>query len=343
MVATLGPSAPGGGLTIGAAGPLGAFVTLGANQTINVTNTATVDADGLLWLQGGSFDAVAGTTNNGEIQLDGTTAQLSGGTVVNSGLIHGNGRIAATLNNSTAGELRVLSGQRIVVEGAGSTNSGQINLLGGIVEIDQPFINLAAGQITGRGTLDVGGAGLTNNGHVALSSGISDIFGDLTNDTGSASIGITVSGNADVTFWDDVQNTSGRFQVSSGSSATFFGTLAGAGITGIGDVFVEADVTPGASPGLQNFGGNVHFGAIARLETELAGTMAGSQFDQVNIAGAATLDGVLDVVLINAFFPTPGETFEIMTFASHSGEFATVVVVHRFLRAELFKATWGLN
>ncbi len=38
----------------------------------------------------------------------------------------------------------------------------------------------------------------------------------------------------------------------------------------------------------------------------------------------ATIGGTLDVALLNPFFPTPGETFEIMTFASHSGEFATV-------------------
>ena len=393
-----------GGLTIGAAGPLGSSVSVATNQTVNVTNTATVDAGASLAVQsGGSFDAgtlannggmvvagaanvtgtatvgagaslavqtggtfnaatlanngstvVAGSANvtgtatvaagatlllqtggtfaastldnNGSVVLAGPAAALSGATLNNNsgGIVRGEGTISAVVNNNAGGEIRGELGKTLLLTAAPGANAGQINLQGGTVQFSQPLTNAAAGQITGRGTLDVGGAGLTNNGHIALSSGISDIFGDLTNDTGSAAIGITVSGNADVTFWDDVQNTSGLFTVSAGSSVTFFGAMGGAGISGIGDKFMEADVTPGMSPGVQNFGGNVHFGPIARLEIELRGTIAGSQFDQVNIAGAATLDGTLDVVLLNPFFPTPGETFEIMTFASHTNEFSAV-------------------
>ena len=103
--------------------------------------------------------------------------------------------------------------------------------------------------------------GLTNEGHVALSSG----------NTGrvrrrgqqhrlGVTTGITVSGNADATFWDDVNNVAGSlFRVSAGSSATFFGTLSGAGVSGPGSVYLEADVTPGASPATATFGGKRQF------------------------------------------------------------------------------------
>src|SRR5690606_28143568 len=107
----------------------------------------------------------------------------------------------------------------------------------------QALTNGSNGRIAGRGTLMTGG--LTNNGHVALSSGVTDVFGDVVNNTGNAAKGITVSGNADVTFWDDVNNVAGSlFRVSGGSSATFFGTYSGAGISGPGSVYFEADVTP---------------------------------------------------------------------------------------------------
>jgi len=99
------------------------------------------------------------------------------------------------------------------------------NLQSGTAEFSQSVTNASGGSITGRGTLITGGTGLNNLGSIALSSGITDVYGDVVNNTGNAAVGLQVSGNADVTFWDDVTNTSGLFRVSAGSSATFFGHL----------------------------------------------------------------------------------------------------------------------
>jgi hypothetical protein len=140
-------------------------------------------------------------------------------------------------------------------------------------------------------------------------------------------VGITVSGNADVTFWDDVTNTSGLFRVSAGSSATFFGGLAGNGISGGGDVYLEADITPGASPGVASFGGNVHFGQLTNLEIEIADTSQGTEYDTVDIAGTATLDGTLSVSLLSGFMPSDGDVFDILTAAGGiTGTFATEIL-----------------
>ncbi len=75
---------------------------------------------------------------------------------------------------------------------------------------------------------------MNNQGNIALSSGITDVFGDVIYNTGVGTRGVQISGTADVTFWDDMTNTSGLFRVSAGSSATFFGTYAGGSITGTG-------------------------------------------------------------------------------------------------------------
>ena len=278
----------------------------------------TIGSSGVVTVNGAS-------DNSGDLLLSGGAARLRGsGALSNNSLLRGDGTVAMALTNAAGGEIRATEGNLLRFESANSANAGHVNLQGGTVEFLQPLVNAASGQITGRGTLDVGGAGLTNNGHVALSSGITQIFGDVTNDTGSASMGITVSGNADATFWGDVQNTSGRFQVSSGSSATFFGTFGGNGITGTGDVYMEADVTPGSSPGVQDFGGNLQFGPVARLVAEIGGLLPGTQHDQVNAAGQATLAGTLDVSLIDDFTPSAGDTFEVLTAASIVGEFDTV-------------------
>jgi hypothetical protein len=310
-----------GGLTIGAGGPLGSAFTLGAGRTLNVTDTATINSGALLVIESGGALNAGTLANSGTVVLDGAAAVLGGTTINNNGLVRGEGTISANLTNTAGGEIRAQSGKTLTFTGTSGPNAGTINLQGGSLEFSQPLTNSATGQILGRGMLNVAGAGLTNSGHIALSSGVSDVFGDVTNNTGNASLGITVSGNADVTFWDDVTNSSGLFRVSAGSSATFFGAFAGAGISGTGDVYFEADITPGSSPGIAAFGGNVQLGELATLQIELAGTAPGTLYDQIQVSGQLSLAGTLDVTLINGFAPQAGQFFDILDWASLAGAF----------------------
>jgi hypothetical protein len=88
-----------------------------------------------------------------------------------------------------------------------------------------------------------------------------------------------------------VTNAAGSlFCVSSGSSATFFGTFGGGGISSSGDVFFDADVTPGFRPAAVAFGGDVSLSSNANLVIELGGTTPGSHYDQMDVAGLLTLD-----------------------------------------------------
>jgi hypothetical protein len=65
---------------------------------------------------------------------------------------------------------------------------------------------------------------------------------------------------------------------------------------------------------------------LASLDIEIGGTTPGTQFDRVIVADEATLDGTLNVTTINGFAPTlPGQLFTIMTYATHTGEFADLI------------------
>src|SRR5439155_19358486 len=59
------------------------------------------------------------------------------------------------------------------------------------------------------------------------------------------------------------------------------------------------------------------------LVAEISGPNAGTGYDQVNITGAATLNGgsVLQVNTIGGFCPQ--STFRVMTFGSRTGDFTT--------------------
>ena len=316
-----------GGIVSGTATLNNTTGTINGHGTISSVFTSNM---GLLVVDSGTLSVASGFANSGEILLNGGVATLNSGIVTNTGLIRGDGIIANTVINNSGGEIRAEDGKRLKFTGANGTNFGKINLQGGTVEFTQPLTNGAnTGQILGRGTLIVDGTGLTNNGNIAFSSGITDVFGDVHNSTGSTTQGITISGNAAVTFWDDVTNgvTAGDgtlFKVSSGSSATFFGTYSGTGVSGPGNVYYEADISPGFSPASVNYGGNVFLDSTALLKMELGGTTVGSQYDKVNVAGQLSLGGTLDVVLYNGFSPTSGNKFDILDWGSLSGHFSSV-------------------
>ena len=44
----------------------------------------------------------------------------------------------------------------------------------------------------------------------------------------------------------------------------------------------------------------------------------------MTISGAATLDGMLNLALVNGFSPAIGNSFQVMTFGSRTGQFATI-------------------
>jgi hypothetical protein len=60
------------------------------------------------------------------------------------------------------------------------------------------------------------------------------------------------------------------------------------------------------------------------LRIELSGLQPGTEHDQLNIAGKASLDGALEVTLIGGFNPSAGNTFDILNWGSLNGSFDTI-------------------
>jgi hypothetical protein len=77
----------------------------------------------------------------------------------------------------------------------------------------------------------------------------------------------------------------------------------------LGAVIIDGNYTQ-TSPGILNL--------------RIGGTTAGNNgYDQLNITGSAALAGTLNVSLINGFSPSSGDVYQIVTFASESGDFDT--------------------
>src|ERR1022692_1016439 len=100
------------------------------------------------------------------------------------------------------------------------------------------------------------------------------------------------------------------------------GTLGGSGMINAG-VTNSGTVSPGMSPGVLTIGsGNGFTQSVAGiLSIELGGLATGAQYDQLAVSGRVSLNGSLNISLVNGFTPNPGDRFTILTCASRTGTF----------------------
>ncbi len=322
-------------------------LTLGATNSgtaeLRVKPTGQITIDEELHIQEGGklyIDGVVtyrdvpdrGFQTYGEIELA-NGAQFNGASYMeNYGLVRGDGQIDHMFWNHGTGEVRVGTGEHLRL-GSGNEaafNLGRMEVIGGELEFSGRLRNISgppAGAIYARNATLRFGIALENLSTVGFSFGTSDVFGDVENITEGAYEGtINVSGNSQVTFWDDFNN-GGALNISPGSTAVVFG-FSGNGHKGGGTLFVEGDLRPGSSPGHSIFDGDLVLGALAGLEIELGGTLLGTEYDKVTVTGDLAANGTLDVLLTDVgeglFSPKDGDTFDILDWGTLNGTFQNV-------------------
>ena len=336
----------------------GVFVTLsptqGGNGSIEATdlapnngatnsafNTLTSNA-GYLALYGGSIVTNAGLalTNSGVLEVAGSLTV--GGTLINTagspqlgsfGLTVGQGTLsAAGLNNSGALEAYGSAGPVLTINGAAG-NSGLLAIEGG-AGVSGAFTNGAGGQVgvggytvqgafagSGIGNLSVGG--FSNSGAVAvyaynLSSGTFQ----------SSTLTVTGSGNS-YTQSGSSASTLVEGRLISPAVNVNGGVLQGTGsITGdVTNAGAVAGGTGPSSPGLLTISGNYAQTSSGALDEIIGGTATrGTDYSAIDVSGAASLGGTLNVSTVSGVGLAANESLDIMNFAPNqlSGGFATL-------------------
>jgi hypothetical protein len=296
--------------------------------------TLNTSGSGSISIESGSV--LADVTNNGALVLPtGQTATITG-TLTNTGTFSMNaagnntdlGCAAATLagsgtlllsndprNRIFTGNTQCTNGTNHKIRGAGQLlvdSGGMLNQ--GTITADQSnalFIDPNALGFTNQGVLRataIGGMGIgpgpfTTSGTVVVDAGSSlTRSGPYTQTAGKT----TVNGTLNATELVDIQG----------------GILDGAG-TVAANVSNAGQVDPGTSPGLLTITGAYAQSATGALNFEIGGPTVGTDYDRLAISGAATLDGTVNISLVNNFAPTLGSMFTVMTFASHVNDFAT--------------------
>ncbi len=297
----------------------------------------------------GGLTLEQGLIDVGQVSINGTQTLGGAGTVIFS-------------TNNPFNDVRVSNnatltiGPSVTIRGVtgfiGSTNASARILNQGTIAADgggtftvQGISNFASGTLTGGAWLVSGSSTLrligadisTNAADILVDGANARLFSDSVSKNALALLAAnTAAGRlrlingANLTIGGGTFNNQGSLTVGDGSTFVAStvtveptGTLAGQG-TVQGNVVNNGQIRPGASPGNLSVIGNYSQGATGRLDIELGGATVGSQYDRLSISGSATLDGTLALSLIDGFGPATGQSFQVMTFADHTGTFSTV-------------------
>jgi hypothetical protein len=121
--------------------------------------------------------------------------------------------------------------------------------------------------------------------------------------------------NLSFAFDDTAQFNFANLQLDAGTTTTGFGKLPGNVVNG-GLLALNLNY-----PETLQIGGNYTQTASSTLNINLAGTTQGTQYDWLNVGGAATLNGTLSVSLLSGYQPALGDLFTPITALNRSGGF----------------------
>jgi uncharacterized repeat protein (TIGR01451 family) len=321
--------------------------TSASGGTANITGTFT---------NGGSFTLTSGVLNiNVPPPITVPTLTMSGGTltgaapIIVSGLITWTGGTisGASFINANVGlslpsgaanlDTRTLNVAGATTEGSASTGSN-IALSNGAVINNLAGSTWSIVNANGNGISNNGGTGNTfnNAGTFQMTGGTLASISSAFNNSG------TVSANAGTLSFSSAggfTQTSGVTIVNGGklSSPTALaiqgGTLMGVDVAAPPTIAAPISNTggivhPGLSPGVLSTSGSFTQNVNGSLSVDINGTTPGTGYSQLNVAGAVTLAGALNVTLLNSFAPASGNTFTILnctaTAPCISGTFPTV-------------------
>jgi autotransporter-associated beta strand protein len=281
-----------GGLSV-TAGTLG----LGSNQ-LTLTDSASGNT-------GTVSDAISGSGGSvvkggpGTLTLSNTGNSYTGGTAVNGGTL----KVAADGNlGNTSGTLTINAGTVEITAGYTTSRVLSVGNAASTIQVD------ASQSLVLNGAIGGGGA-LTKTGTGNLTLGTTNTYSGATNV------------NAGILFVNGSIGSTGTLTVGNG------GTLSGGGSIG-GPVSVSSGgtVDPGTATtaGKLTIVGGYTQASGGVLNIEVGGhTTAGTDYDTLAIGGAASLAGTINVSIINSYTPASGDSYQILSFASSSGDFTT--------------------
>jgi hypothetical protein len=273
-----------------------------ANQSTPLkidSSSAGFNNKGTLTVNIGDTLNITGVANS-FLNFNGTTGTLTGGTYIVNGTLQFDN---ANIKNNAA---------NITLSGTTSKITDQVGTINALANL---AANSGSFSLSGNQNLTTAGS-LANSGTLKVASGSTLTLGSSGTYTQTAGT-TTVDGTLKSTVTTSALNLNG-------------GSLLGTGTLGFG-VVDGGTLTPADSStvaGKLAVLGTYKQSSGGVLNIAIGGTTAGTQYDQLNVTGAATVNGTVNLSLISGFVPALGNTFDILTAGSVSGTFSTVNGMH---------------
>jgi len=330
--------------------------------TISSNSTAVIESGVSVSLVDGSLVSSNGITNRGEISGSGTitanTSLQSGilkagsgqqlnvaGSLGGYGVVIGN--VSATSNtlNTPTGQVSIstqtvaLGNSTGTVHSTGKANIQTVTSEGGTLQLGSSGANI--NRYYGHGTV-AGNLSMESGLYVVDVGQALDIGGDFTgygivvgnhNKSIAAPTGRVVlddwqvAGRTDFTVYSQGTPNVGQATLAPGgrifsAQGWQFGTLGGSG-TIAGNTEISAVLSPGFSPGTITFEDDLTLTLTSTLVLEYAGIGSG-EYDFLDVEGALTFDGNLQVNFLDGFDPSLGFLPTWFGAESFSGDFNSV-------------------
>jgi hypothetical protein len=259
--------------------------TIGPHFTFTNMGTLNVPKGDTLFITAPFTNFNGSTMTGGTYTVSGTLKFTNASIVTNSAKITLTGSTAQIVNQSAVNALANLSG---------NISTGSFTATGG-----QQYATTLSGSFSNAGKVMVG----KNSGFKVLcnptfacpytqTGGMTTVDGTLT-----ALFGVNINGGKLFGTGTVAASVNSKASVTAGDTATKAGTLS-------------------VSTYTQQSGGS--------LNIQLGGTTVGTQYSQLAVANGASLNGTLNVKLINGFAPVIGNVFTILTTSARTGTFSTV-------------------
>jgi fibronectin-binding autotransporter adhesin len=311
----------------------GANVVMQAGEPAIISGTGTIE-----------LNAVASDMNDAVLrgQTDAALTIGSGQTVTGSGLISGpvvldgtfnadrNARdlaVTADVDMTGGGIMMGTNGGKVALSGSATNGqwAGGTEVTGGATNVSGVFITNENGT-RGGGVIILDAIGITIDGNLLVNTNSSGANSGVTTSVsttinGAGSIELNVAAGAS-DFWD------AYIQTTDAATLTFGPDLSVIGRGRLsGDFVLQGTLAPGDATDATNqidISGLSSLESTSTVEIGIAGTST-ADFDRVTGNSTMTLDGTLELSLLDGFTPIFEQRFTVIDVGVLDGEFSAVV------------------